>query len=202
MGGCEWRRPAGILTHVLIDYSHRITAKESFGMSLTRRCTPLTTPAEIINSFLHYLDHYQILATDPHLACALSTTLDLSPIMLSQITIAQHLCDALPGSVTQDAWHALALDAWLRGPMRRSDEAWERHGAEMTRRIEAEFTDAREESMQRNILEGLEAEEDEGQVEEDAGQVDEHVEDKGGAEEYHVDWQSVETPGECIMGRA
>ncbi|GHJ85467.1 hypothetical protein NliqN6_1869 [Naganishia liquefaciens] len=119
---------------------HRITAKESF---------------EIINSFLHYLSHYRILASDPYLATSLTTTLALSSLMLAQISIAQRLCDALPGAVTPDAWHALTLDAWLRGPMRADDDAWERNGAAMTRRVEAGFTQARQESMQRNILEGL-----------------------------------------------
>lgn len=134
--------------------------------------------------------------TDPYLAASLATTLDLSPIMLSQISIAQRLCDALPGSVTPDAWHALALDAWLRGPMRGSDEAWERHGAEMTRRIEAEFTDAREESMQKNILEGLAAAVEGMALGQSEQSAEDHVEKEEEGEEDLVDWRGLETPGE------
>lgn len=116
--------------------------------------------------------------------------------MLSQISIAQRLCDALPGSVTPDAWHALALDAWLRGPMRGSDEAWERHGQEMTRRIEAEFTDARADSMQRNILEGLAAAVEGMALRQDEQSVEENVDKGEEGEENVVDWRGLETPGE------
>jgi hypothetical protein len=142
---------------------------------------------EIINSFLHYLSHYQILESDPYLSESLTNALSLSRHMLIQMTTAQLLCDALPGAITPGTWHALALDAWERGPLRGDEEAWVRNGEEMTRRVEAaDFDENREESMRQNIADGEAYHVDEEVVE---VPVDNEANVENGA-----DWHAVETP--------
>jgi hypothetical protein len=107
--------------------------------------------------------------------------------MLIQMTTAQLLCDALPGAITPGTWHALALDAWERGPLRGDEEAWVRNGEEMTRRVEAaDFDENREESMRQNIADG------------EVPHVDEEVVEvpveNGENAENGADWHAVETP--------
>lgn len=102
------------------------------------------------------------------------------------MTTAQLLCDALPGAITPNTWHALALDAWERGPLRGDEEAWVRNGEEMTRRVEAaDFDEQREESMRQNIADG--------EVDnEDVEVVEMPVEGEQSAENG-ADWHAVET---------
>ncbi|KAJ9109037.1 hypothetical protein QFC21_000363 [Naganishia friedmannii] len=129
--------------------SHLITAKESFGMVACK-------DREIINTFLHYLSHHRIFTPqEPYLLSSLSHTISLSTLMQRQINIAQLLCDTLPGTKEFTSWHAYALDCWVRAPALASDREWQVNGELMRARVEGTFTPAREESMARNLEEGL-----------------------------------------------
>lgn len=192
--------------------SHRITAKESFGKS---RCpevsgTPLTTfpCAEIINAFLHYLAHYQILSSDPALLSSLHKTLSLSTQMLQQITIAQHLSDALPGTAIGSSWHALALNTWVLARLG-TEEEWKANGERMQERVEALFTDARAESMARNVQEGEEAAKEAPTGPDETEEMKEAAPEQGEGEGYVyvddgeeevvvADWENAEVPGERL----
>ncbi|KAJ9125373.1 hypothetical protein QFC22_000333 [Naganishia vaughanmartiniae] len=149
--------------------SHLITAKESF---------------EIVNTFLHYLLHHRIFTPEePYFLSSLTNCIALSTRMLEQIKIAQLLCNVLPGTNEPRSWHAFALQAWLRIPAIRSDEEWTVNGELMRLRIEAEFTEAREESLARNLEEQRECA---GRVpgeEEQVNVVEQEVEEKSGVGE-------------------
>lgn len=158
MGGCESQMPGrgdaadGLV--VIGSPRKRVLVRHSMEEFVAAALTP-SLSAEITNAFLHYLGHYDILSTDTFLHESLHRTLALSKQMLAQINIAQHLSDALPGSTVGTSWHALALATWIHAPA--DEKAWQVNGEKMRERVEAEFTDARAESMARNLEEAEEA---------------------------------------------
>lgn len=195
---------------VIVSPHWRVSVRPPSPSTRTRTLTP--SPPEITHSFLHYLAHYQIFPPneEPYLHASLHATIDTSTRLLPQIQLAQLIADALPGSSSAaagDSWHALALGAWIRAPLVRSETEWEVNAQRMRERVEGTFTDAREESMARNVRDGLVGVggdgdgdgEEEKQVEEGEGEaegVDEYrYESDGEPQETAADWQDAETPG-------
>lgn len=128
--------------------------------------------------------------------------------MLQQITIAQHLSDALPGTAIGSSWHALALNTWVLARLG-TEEEWKANGERMQERVEALFTDARAESMARNVQEGEEAAKEAPTGPDETEEMKEAAPEQGEGEGYVyvddgeeevvvADWENAEVPGERL----